>query len=624
MSRAIAHRGPDGDGLWEDPGRICLAHRRLAIIDLSTGGQPMHAAELGGATIIFNGEIYNYLELRHELQQLGVRFRTQSDTEVLLELYARQGESCVRRLRGMFAFAIWDPARQQLVLARDRIGKKPLYYALHDGCLYFASTFGAVRDILPGSIVPDPEMVTTFLNLAYIPAPRTIDSRIAKLQAGTVLVVRGGDLAVTEYWNPGEPVEPFDGSWDDAVDCLDELLQTAVAIRLRSDVPLGVFLSGGVDSSLVAAIARRMSTTRILTFSVGLDVPGFDESPYAESVARRIGSEHRTFRLQCDGVDLLPSLVTSYGEPFGDQSAIPTWLLAQEARQHVTVAVGGDGGDEAFGGYDWYRAGLKLRTMRRAVPAELAAATAGLLERARIDGGPIRRLQKALSLIKLDEPDSYAAMRSLMDRAEAERLYAGALAEAWGAGRENGSRLFATIFRSTSGSILRRMRVTDVRTYLADCLMPKVDVATMAHGLEARAPLLDHEVLRFALSLPDEWISSATTGKRILRAVLERYLPSSLFDRPKRGFDLPLDVWFAGQLRPLLERLVSSEPLRATGWFQPSGLRAMIDEHVSRTRDHSERIFNLLILDEWLRQAFHGAGEPARVIPARGASCANT
>jgi asparagine synthase (glutamine-hydrolysing) len=601
MTHRLAHRGPDGDGHWsDDANRVCLGHRRLSVIDLSTGDQPMRDAETG-VVLTFNGEIYNYRELRRDLEREGVRFRTTSDTEVLMRAYILRGPDFVEDLRGMFAFGLWDPRAETLLLARDRIGKKPLYHALVDGVLYFASTYGA---LLHGAGIRDEadlQQVAGFLTLGYVPAPSTIHPSIGKLQAGTIARVDASGMHVRTYWDPAEPVEPFDGTWDDAVDTLDDLIRTAVDIRLRSDVPLGVFLSGGIDSSLVAAVASRVARTQILTFSMGFGQDGFDEVHHAAAVAQRIGSEHRAFEARFDAIGLIPRLVEHYGEPFGDPSAAPTWVLAENTRQHVTVAVGGDGGDEGFGGYDWYRTAARIRRIRSNIPGGVARFGSAVLASTGATFGSVGRLARASALIAAEEPGRFAALRSFVDPALARRLYAAPLLDAFEADLAALHRTVSTIYRDAGGSDLRRMRVVDMKTYLADCLMPKVDVATMAHGLEARAPLLDHEILRFALALPDEWVSDATTGKRILRAVLDRYLPASLFDRPKQGFDMPLSDWFTRELKPLISRLPESESLIGSGWFRSDGLRQLVDEHLAGRRDHGDRLYNFLILEEWLK-----------------------
>jgi asparagine synthase (glutamine-hydrolysing) len=607
ISMCIAHRGPDADGLWVAPsGRAALAHRRLSVIDLATGQQPMlDASERVG--LAFNGEIYNYRELRKSLARRGATFRTESDTEVLLRLYRTMGVACVNELRGMFAFAAWDDDAGRLLLARDRIGKKPLYYTTEDGCLYFASTLESLRETSRSRWQIDPLAVDAFMTLGYIPAPQTIFRSVSKLEAGTTLTVDSAGVATHRYWNPATDDRAAPESFSAAVDELDELLNTAVALRLRSDVPLGVFLSGGVDSSLVAAVASRQSVSPVSTFSIGFDVAAFDETRYAARVAGHLGTKHRVFRAHPDLLATLPAMVRHFGEPFADSSALPTWLLAQETRKHVTVALAGDGGDEAFAGYDWYRTAARLKRFTRAIPEAVFASTSrtldGLLRVAFAGSRTAGKVRRGLAMLGAkDGPERFALLRSFIGPAEARSLYAGALREARCDPLGKSGERLAALYQCSSGDDLRRVRYVDIMTYLADCLMPKVDVATMAHGLEARAPLLDQEVMRFALTLPSEWLLDGNGGKKILRAVLARYLPPSFFERPKQGFSVPLRTWFTGSMRSVAMNLSRSERLLDTGWLRPAGIETIIDEHMAGLRDHSQRLFSLIVLDEWLKR----------------------
>jgi len=607
MSCALAHRGPDGEGYWEAPnGRGALAHRRLSVIDLETGQQPMSSPS-GTNALVFNGEIYNYRELRLELERSGATFRTQSDTEVILQLYERHGERLVDHLRGMFAFALWDGARGRMVFARDRIGKKPLYYATLSGSLYFSSSLSSLRAAMPSRPGLDVTAVDAFMTLGYIPAPRTIYSGVKKLEAGTVMVVERGEMSVRSFWNlADDPM--FAGTFEEAVDALDELLGTAVDIRLRSDVPLGVFLSGGIDSSLVTAVAARRSPTKLRTFTIAFDDAAFDESGYAARVAEHLGTEHRAFKVRPDVLALLPRYVRHFGEPFADSSAFPTWVLAEETRRFVTVALGGDGGDEGFAGYDWYRTAASLQRMGQMVPAGAASAGARAFARvARWTGPGSRRVGavgRGLTMLAHDtDAARFAALRTFIAPTDAAQLYAGELAAKRAERGAADVKRLTDLYDASGGSALRRMRYVDIQTYLADCLMPKVDVATMAHGLEARAPLLDQEVLRFAMSLPDEWLVEGGKGKRILRTLLRRYVPPALFEREKQGFTPPLAPWFAGSYRDALHELASSATLLEHGWFSPRGITALVDEHARGARDNSQRLFQLLVLDEWLKQS---------------------
>ena len=611
MSCHIAHRGPDGEGIWVSPsGRAVLAHRRLSVIDLATGAQPMVDDEADGGTgtaLVFNGEIYNYRELRAELARAGDRFRTQSDTEVLLRAVQRRGAGCVDALRGMFAFVAWDERTGRLLLARDRVGKKPLYLHEEDGVLYFASALESLARTARGPLTVDPAAVDRYLSLGYVPAPGTIYREIGKLPAGTLATLEDGRLATRRYWDLAAADAPFAGTYDDAVDRLDALLGEAVALRLRSDVPLGVFLSGGVDSSLVAAMAVRQSATPISTYAIGFDDAEFDESGHAAAVAAHLGTAHHTFHARVDVFDLLPRMVRHYGEPFADSSALPTWILAEHTRRHVTVALGGDGGDEGFVGYDWYATAARLGRLARRIPAPAAATAAWALgSYAAVGAAPgaarAGRLRRGLSVLAADGPGArFAALRGFVGAADAALLYEGPLAAARRAGGDPARGLVGGAYERAGGTALRRMRYADVETYLADGLMPKVDVATMAHGLEARAPLLDQEVLRFALTLPDAYVTGAEGSKRILRTLLYRHVPRALIERPKQGFTPPVERWFAGPLRGRVEALARSERLRAVG-LRAEGLATIAREHAAGTRDHAQRLFALVVLDEWLAQ----------------------
>ena len=601
MAGLMAHRGPDGEGFWADPSdRAALAHRRLSVIDIEGGRQPMWSDD-GRIALVFNGEVYNYRELRQSLVDQGVRFTTVSDTEVLLRLYERHGSECVRYLRGMFAFAVWDGRRGELLLVRDRLGKKPLFYALEDGCCYFASTLAALRDTGRPAGRVSLAALDAFLTLGYVPAPHSIWEGICKLPAGTMLRMSSSGPVSLRYWGLEATLTPFEGSFTGAVDRLEELLTTSVTLRLRSDVPLGLFLSGGIDSSLVAAIAARECRSDALTFSLGFAEAAFDESPHAERIAEHLGTRHRTFTGRPAMLELLPTLVRHFGEPFGDSSALAVWLLAGETRKHVTVVLTGDGGDEGFGGYNWYRTALRLKRWGSVVPRlalKVESAAAGLRSRPPW----LKRVGRVLRTLALDEPERFASLRTFVGEDEVRTLYAGDLhrercqgnaVQAW----------MGQLYRSGNGTALRRMRLVDVSTYLADCLLPKVDVATMAHGLEARSPLLDQEVLEFALGLPDRWLLDGNGGKPLLKALLARFLPAPLFERPKHGFSVPLQVWFGGgESGAWAKDLAESESLRDSGWLNPAGIRELVREHQAGLRDHSQRLFNLMVLREWLNQ----------------------
>jgi len=599
MAGLMSHRGPDGEGFWAEPqGRVAFAHRRLSVIDIVGGRQPM-CSDDGRIALVFNGEIYNYRELRQVLSDQGVRFHTASDTEVLLRLYERYGSEAVHYLRGMFAFAVWDGTRDELVLARDRVGKKPLYYTLDDDGCYFASTLGALRDTDPQARRVSLAAVDAFLTLGYVPAPQSIWDGINKLPAGTMLRVSSSGSRSVRYWALEQALKPFAGRFDEAVDQLEDLLTTAVTMRLRSDVPLGLFLSGGIDSSLVTAIAARHCGGDVSTFSIGFPEAAFDESGYAERIAQHLGTRHRTFIGRPEMLDVLPVLVRHFGEPFGDDAALAVWMLARETRQHVTVVLTGDGGDEGFAGYDSYRTARRLKRLRRVAPTMALRLGAAVHS----ERPWVKRIRRGLRTLALDEPERFAALRTFVGPDEAGTLYAGDLLRER---RDSGNAVatwLAQLYRSGNGTALRRMRLVDLSTSNADWLMPKVDVATMAHGLEARSPLLDQEVLEFALGLPDQWLLDGNSGKPLLKALLRRFVPAELFQRPKQGFSVPLRVWFArGPTGAWADRLAESESLRDCGWLNPVGIRAMVREHRDGARDHSQRLYNLVVLREWLNQ----------------------
>jgi asparagine synthase (glutamine-hydrolysing) len=580
-----------------------LAHRRLSIIDLACGAQPM-VDPSGRVGLSFNGEIYNYVELREQLSAAGFPFTTHSDTEVLLAAFLRDGPRSVNELRGMFALAVWDDAARSLTLVRDRLGKKPLFYVIEEGCLYFSSCLDALRRSAPVAWTINRAALDAYLTLGYVPAPETVYTNARKLEAGTMLTVdRDGRVTIERYWDAAHPFVPFEGSFGDAVDRAHELLVESVRIRLRSDVPLGLFLSGGVDSSLLAAVATRDCGVPLNTFTVGFDVAGHDETEAASAVARHLGTVHREFHAQPELLSILPELMPQFGEPFADPAALPLWVLARETRRHVTVALGGDGGDEGFGGYRWYSSFARLRALRRfAGGTPLATVRSGvsrLLRRALPTSAGSQRMARALdAMAEADPARGYASLRVLFGDADLRAI----LRDSEGAGGAHALERTATFYRDAGGDRLRRMRCADIGTYLADCLNPKVDVATMAHAMEARAPLLDHMLIEFGLSLPEAYLMDERGGKRVLRAMLARYLPQDLIERPKHGFTVPLDDWFRGAAADVAAHVARSESLAALGHLDMDAVEAMRREHASGRRDHGDRLYGLLALDTWARQ----------------------
>ena len=602
MSTRLAHRGPDGSGLWIAPsGRAVFAHRRLSIIDLSgNGSQPM-VDETSGVGIVFNGEIYNYLELKRELVSQGVKFRSKSDTEVLMRIISRKEEDGLGSLRGMFAFALWNDISGTAIIARDRVGKKPLFYTIANDCIYFCSSLSALRRTVVDDSRINLEALDLYLSLGYIPAPFTIYERISRLPAASFAKLHDGAVQIRKYWDLAVNGEPYSGSYENAKDELEEKLEQAVAVRLRSDVPLGVFLSGGIDSSLVTALSVRQSKSKVQTFCVGFKGTGVDESVSAASVAHRLGTAHHTLQAEASLLDTVPEVSEHFGEPFGDASALALWAIAKMARPHITVALGGDGGDEGFAGYGWYANASRLAQLSAAMPQIATSAGARMARRAAV-WSPNRRIgqaARALTVLELPPANGFAALRSFISEADAEFLYAGDLLE-HRRRLSTATQLLSSSYSRAEGSPLRKMRYTDVETYLADNLGPKIDVSTMAHGLEARAPLLDQEVLRFAFSLPDHFLTDDFGGKRILRDLLARHLPPQLFMRPKQGFSLPMAHWLTTTLAPKIAALEKSEALLDLQVLNPSGIRRLAREHESGVRDHTQRLFSILQLDAWL------------------------
>jgi asparagine synthase (glutamine-hydrolysing) len=593
MMDAIRHRGPDDQGCFRDPGgRAALGHRRLSIIDLASGHQPVFNED-GLVSIVFNGEIYNYLELRGELERKGHRFRTKSDTEVIVHLYEQEGSECVRRLRGMFAFAIWDGRMNELLVARDRVGKKPAYYAVVDGTLYFASEIQALYDVPGISRELDYEALDLYLTYSYVPSPRSIYRNIRKLPPAHTLRFNATGLTMQRYWQPSyQPKTVL--VYDEAKRELIRLLSDAVRLRLVSEVPLGAFLSGGVDSAAIVALMSRLSDRPVKTFSIGFRDEAFNELPYARTVAQRYNTDHREFMVEPDKLDVLGDLVRHYGEPYGDSSAVPTWHLSRVTREHVTVALNGDGGDELFGGYGWYDAVHRLNRM--ATPANRTLARYGN----RL-GSPLlpRRVRRALALIELDEKQRFQAIRSFLDARERASLYDEEF-------RRHLTRRAEDYLRELYDESLRsdydRAFAADFLSYLPEDLLVKVDRASMAHGLECRSPFLDQELVEFASSLPPHWKINDRGMKRILKDAVEDWFPAGFLERPKMGFSVPIGKWFRGELRPFVEAKLLNGPLDDLRLFKRPALRNMLDEHFSGARDHQSQIWNVLMLALWCEE----------------------
>jgi asparagine synthase (glutamine-hydrolysing) len=591
MTEALTHRGPDDEGYHVDAaGRVALGMRRLSIIDLASGQQPI-AGEDGSVVCVFNGEIYNFRELRARLQAQGHVFRSSGDTEVIVHLYEEEGPDCVRRLRGMFAIALWDARAGRLLLARDRFGKKPLYYAELEGRLCFASELGGLTTLAAFDRRLDPIALDLYLTHGYVPSPRSIYRTVRKLPPAHTLIAERGRVRIERYWRI-EPADPWQAPAEEIAEALREKLRESVRLRLVSDVPLGCFLSGGIDSSAVVATMCELGARPVRTFSVGFTHEAFDELSHARAVARRFGTEHHEYRVTPQAVEVLPAIIRHFGEPFGDSSAVPTWYVAKLARQHVTVALNGDGGDELFGGYAWYRTALAMSRAARIVPQSLAQWTTRLeLHR----GGLAGRLGRAGRRLTMTPAERFASLRRVLPPDRRQTLYTEDFRRACG---QEAERYLPDQWEPHAPSELWALQRVDMETYLAEDLMVKVDRMTMAHSLEGRSPLLDTELAEFAMRVPPHLVATPWATKRLFRMAMRGVLPAGTLGRRKMGFTMPVAAWLRGELRELCVQRVGSD-LARHGWLEPASLRTLIDEHLTGARDWSEQLWSLLVLAEW-------------------------
>ncbi|MHB8762936.1 MAG: asparagine synthase (glutamine-hydrolyzing) [Deferrisomatales bacterium] len=611
---ALRHRGPDDGGAYVD-GPVGLGHRRLSIIDLSPSGHQPMANEDRTVWIVFNGEIYNFQELRPALEARGHLFRSRTDTEVLLHLYEDEGPRCLERLRGMFAFAVWDARDRSLFLARDRVGKKPLFYCHREGFFSFASALSAlVCD--PG--VPrevDPVAIHHYLTFQSVPAPFTAYRAVRKLPPGHWLMLRDGRAELRRYWDLRfGPKAPADtpARREGLVEELRERAREAVRIRLVSDVPLGALLSGGVDSGGVVALMASQPGAPVRTFSVGFEEKEYDELPQARLVAARYGTAHQEFTLRPDMVEALPALVEHFGEPFADPAAIPLYFITRLARQHVTVALCGDGGDEGFAGYHRHRLNALLRGFDFIPPAvsqglfRLLSALPHGPPSARSPLWIAKRFFQTLSL-----PPEIRNLRFFghFDEAGKRALYTPEYAEIL-AGADTDDLVRQRFQQGDADNLLDRILYTDFHSYLPDTLLPKVDVTSMANSLEMRSPLLDHQFLEFAARLPADLKLRRGTSKYALKEAFRPLLPPEILKGPKRGFGVPLDRWFRGELRELVRDTLLGERARARGWFCPQVVERLLSDHETGRWQGQYQIYNLLMLELWHRRFVDGDREP--------------
>ncbi|MBS0534401.1 MAG: asparagine synthase (glutamine-hydrolyzing) [Proteobacteria bacterium] len=616
MGDAMAHRGPDDHGVWSDPETgTALCHRRLAIVDLSPAGhQPMHSGS-GRYVITYNGEIYNFQDLRAELEAKGVTFRGHSDTEVMLEAFTAYGiEAAVKRLIGMFAIGLWDRQTRTLTLIRDRLGIKPLYWAKFGSLFMFGSELKAMHALPGWQPRIDRRAVASYLRHDYVPAPHTIFENVFKLEPGSILTLpAGGEPTVQRFWDAREVARngianPIAGSDAELTDKLEALLKDAVQRRMVADVPVGAFLSGGVDSSAVVALMQSANPGRVKTFSIGFDIPEYNEAPHAAAVARHLNTEHTELTVTSEeAMDVIPRLPHMFDEPFADSSQIPTFLVSALTRQHVTVSLSGDGGDELFAGYNRYQLALKMWRGLSLMPVPARRAMAASIKAVSPDRWsqmlsplPAQLRPKAVGdkLHKLADvliqPDNTAIYRRLVTHWEPPSIMPAA--------DEYDTVLSDRSLSSEMPEFLDQMQFLDLVTYLPDDILTKVDRASMAVALEARVPLIDHRVVELAWRLPHHVKVRNGVSKWLLRQVLYRHVPKELIERPKMGFGIPIGEWLRGPLRDWAEALLDERRLIEAGFLDAARVRQVWQEHLSGQRNWQYLIWNVLMLEAWWQQ----------------------
>ncbi len=599
MALLTAHRGPDDQGEFLG-NEMALGMRRLSIIDLEGGHQPI-SNEDGSLHVVQNGEIYNYRELREDLHRRGHRFKTKSDTEVILHLYEEAGPACLDHLRGMFAIALWDEKEKRLLLGRDRLGIKPLYYTAGDGFLAFASELKAI--LQHPRVVRDLDLsaMDQYLTYLYVPSPQTIFQNIHKLLPGHRLVWSGGDCMVEQYWNLEFGGEPTQGNLEDAVEELRSVLQDSVRAHLVSDVPVGALLSGGLDSSSLVALMSRAGY-RPRTFSIGFDRRSHNELSYARAIARRYRTEHLEEMVEPEAAQILPALVWHLDEPFADTSAVPTYSVARMARKHVKVVLSGDGGDELFAGYSWLRQS-RLAERMALLPRRVRLALARKV-------GGFGRGQSFLEKVGRVARDSLATPELGFARRVScwtDRLkWKGYGPDLIQASESSHWALLKMLRDPGVGDFGNRMLMADTRRYLPDDCLAKVDRMTMAHGLEARVPLVDHRVAEFAARLPFAWKLHGMTTKFILKRAMEPFLPRLTLRQRKQGFNVPVDAWLRGPLQDIASSLLRSDRFRGRGLFKPTGIDAILSAHAQGKEHLGQQIWALLCLEIWFRLYLDG------------------
>jgi asparagine synthase (glutamine-hydrolysing) len=603
MCQAIVHRGPDEEGIFVKDG-TGLGMRRLSIIDLAGGHQPVFNEDRS-VWAVFNGEIYNFVELRAELESRGHHFYTLSDTEVIVHLYEELGPECVRRLRGMFAIAIWDETRKSLLLARDRLGKKPVHYALSNGRLLFGSEIKAILAIAPELAVPNPEALLQYFYFGYVPDPLTAFAAIRKLPPGHLVEYCKGSLKVRCYWDVPAYGSAPPQSEEECLQILESKLAEAVRVRLMSEVPLGVLLSGGVDSSIVVALMARASSSPVKTFSIGFAEDRFNEAQYARVVAERFGTEHHEMVVDPNLEETITYLTSMLEEPFGDSSMLPTYFVCRMARQKVTVALSGDGGDELFAGYDRYAVAMQRRHL------DGFPQWAGRLYRQRLHPRlPVGVYGRNYAWnATLNWRDRYLDGVTALPARDRERSLFSKDFLALADRLPDPLQQFQDYYDDTPGAPddLSRLLYLDTKTYLVGDILTKVDRMSMATSLEVRVPMLDHEFVEWAAGLPIEWKFRASTRKYLLKRLAERLgIPAELLHRPKQGFQLPMEQWLRGELKQKFLSILTEPRTLQRGYFRPDAVRGIVDEHVRGRRNRTGMLWRMLILEWWHRNYLEG------------------
>jgi len=604
MTRALQHRGPDEEGIWAN--EFCaLGNRRLAIIDLSPAGRQPLSNESSSVWVTFNGEIYNFQALREELEGFGHRFRTGTDTEVIVHAYEQWGTGCVKRFRGMFAFALWDQQRRQLFLARDRVGKKPVLYTQVGNVFLFSSELQSLLQYPDIRREPELSAIDAYLSYGYVPAPQTAFRGVNKLPPAhwlTLDVSRGRPvLRVEQYWKlEYSPKSRL--SEAEAAEQLRQKLTEAVKLRMISDVPLGVFLSGGLDSSVVVGLMAGLSPQPVKTFSIGFKEAGWSELGFARNVAQRWATDHHEFVVEPDALVILPRLVRHYGEPFADSSAVPTFYVSQVTRRSVTVALNGDGGDESFAGYNRYFANLVAERLSRVPGARNAMVLLQmLLPDSSNQKNRLRYIHRFLGAVAGSTPERYQEWVGIFSQRQKQGLLGGDFRP--DGAEENTDQLLRHLFAASRQlHPIDAAMAVDVASYLPYDLLAKVDITSMANSLEARSPFLDHEVMEFAARLPIHFKRRRRISKYLVKRAFADLLPRENLRRGKMGFGVPVGEWFRGSLREFLQDMILSERSRQRGYFNPQAVQALLENHVARKADHGTQLWALLMLEMWHRE----------------------